>query len=111
MVFDDWDSVVQKYKDIYLASKYSYHAKAMIELIPSISFLPEFDEVLPDTSHGALLLTVKDKTEIVTVLYSEDGIYTIYIEHPSEGEINRLIATSDNIVSVLQMCVNQLKSF
>ena len=110
MAFGNWDEIVQTYKDTYLDSKYSYHAKAMIELIPSIRSLPEFDGIMPGTSHGTLFFSVDDKAEIVSVLYSEDGIYTIYLEHPSEGEINKLTATSEDVVSVLETSIRQLKS-
>lgn len=110
MAFGDWGKVVQAYKDTYLNSKYSYHAKAMIELIPSIKSLPEFSGVQPGTTHGTLFFSVPDKVETLNVWYSGDGIYTIYFEHPSEGEIARLTVTSDDLLSVLKTSIKQLKS-
>lgn len=112
MALRDWDEIVQEYKDLYLNSRYSYHAKAMIELIPSIRSLTELDGITPGTSHGALLFRVDVKAEIITVLYSEDGVYTVYLGHPSDGKKNKLLATatSEDIVPLLKDAIKRLKS-
>jgi len=110
MVLDKWDKVIQTYEDIYLESKYSYHAKAMIELVPEIRSLPEFNDIQPGTSHGALLFSVPDKSVYIIVLYSENDYYDVHLQHPSNGEISKQTATSENILSVLKTFVEQLKS-
>lgn len=110
MSFGNWDDVLTDYQEIYIHSRYSEHAKGMIQLIPRIREDANFADVLPGTSLSTLFLKVPNKETRVHIWCEEVGkTYRVYLYHHEDGSSDERIVDDSEIIPVLISYVNKIR--
>jgi hypothetical protein len=114
MAFGDWDEVIKVYEEVYGAPKYSKHRYAehitnMRRLVPQLKAHPDFQDVLPGTSHATLFMQLPQKRTTLNVWYNRRGVYTVYLNHPEQGDYDELVVETEDIIPTLQVYLQKMR--
>jgi hypothetical protein len=122
MPLGDWNEIIQYYNEMLdyfkddvpknsIGRATEFYIKHMLDFIPSVWSLPELGSVLPGTSHMVLFFTFSEKIyRKVSIWYSEDGIYTVSIDHHDDGNLDSTTVTPEEVVPTLIAYIERMKS-